>query len=216
MKQILWNSELDRYSTTIGIHDHPCLKELRKQNETMPEGHMQISALQGQYLRFLVQCLKPKRILEIGTYTGYSALCMALVLPKDGHIVACDSNTEWTKIAQSFWKKAGVDSKITLHVGDALKTLLRYESHSFDMIFIDADKRNYDNYYERSLELLKEDGVILIDNVLWSGRVANKEASDELTHILQKFNKKIHKDERIDFCLLPLGDGMTMVRKRAA
>ena len=216
MKQILWNLQLEQYVMGIGIKDHPVLKALRKQNETMPEGHMQIAPLQGQFLRFLVSYLKPKKILEIGTYTGYSTLCMALGLGEKGHIIACDSNKEWTKIAKKAWKDARVDSRITLHLDDALTFLSSYPLGAFDFIFIDADKRNYEKYYERALELLAPNGLLLLDNMLWSGRLANPQINDELTSILRSLNKKIHKDVRVDFSLLPIGDGMTMIKKNAA
>lgn len=216
MKQILWNEDLETYSLKVGIQDQPILKNLREQAKRMPEGHMQISPLQGQYLRFLVALLKPQKILEIGTYTGYSTLSMALALEKSAHIVTCDRNHEWTKMAKSYWKEAGVDGKITFHLGNALEVLQNYPPQSFDFIFIDADKRQYDAYYERGLVLLSNHGVMVIDNVLWSGRVASLHVHDELTEILRAFNKKIAEDPRIMFCVVPIGDGMTMVRKNVS
>lgn len=216
MKQILWNDDLETYSLKVGIQDQPILKKIREQAKRMPEGHMQISPLQGQYLRFLVALLKPQKILEIGTYTGYSTLSMALALEKNAQIVTCDRNHEWTKLAKGYWKEAGVDAQITFRLGDALEIMQSYSPQSFDFIFIDADKRRYDAYYEKGLSLLKNHGVMVIDNVLWSGRVASLHVHDELTEILRILNKKIATDERINFCVLPVGDGMTMVRKNAA
>jgi caffeoyl-CoA O-methyltransferase len=158
-----------------------------------------------------------KRCLEIGTFTGYSALAVALALPKDGSLVCCDVSEEWTNIGKPFWKKAGVDKKIDLRIGPALRTLdalLQTEKEKFDFVFIDADKDNYLRYFERCLELLRAGGLIAVDNVLWSGEVANPKAKDAMTVALRKFNDAVHKDERVDLALLSVGDGITLALKR--
>ena len=153
-----------------------------------------------------------KRCLEIGTYTGYSALAVALALPEDGHITCCDINKEWTAIAQKFWAKAGVERKIDLRIGPALETL-RTLKGPFDFVFIDADKPNYANYYDACLPMVRRGGIIAIDNTLWSGWVADPEQKDADT-ALRAFNDKLHRDERVALSLLPLGDGVTLALKK--
>jgi predicted O-methyltransferase YrrM len=158
-----------------------------------------------------------KRCLEIGTYTGYSALAVALALPQDGTIVCCDISEEFTAVGKPFWKKAKMDGKIDLRIGPALRTLdelLRKEEGKFDFVFIDADKGNYLNYYERCLKLVRSGGLIAVDNVLWSGEVANEKATDAQTLALRKFNDAVHRDERVDLAMLPVGDGVTLALKR--
>jgi len=154
-----------------------------------------------------------KRCIEIGTYTGYSALAVALALPKDGKVICCDVSEEFTNVGRPFWKKAKVENKIDLRIGPALETLKTLKG-PFDFVFIDADKGNYVNYYERCLKLLRRGGLMAIDNVLWSGEVANPAAKDDLTVALRKFNDFVHGDERVDLVMLSIGDGVTLARKR--
>jgi predicted O-methyltransferase YrrM len=160
-----------------------------------------------------VKLMGARRCLEIGTYTGYSALAVALALPKDGSIVCCDVSEEWTAVGKPFWKKAGVEKKIDLRIGPALETLKKLKG-PFDFVFIDADKPNYLNYYERCLELLRPGGLIAIDNVLWSGEVANARAKDKLTVALRELNERVHKDERVELAMLSIGDGVTLALKK--
>jgi predicted O-methyltransferase YrrM len=164
-------------------------------------------------MALLVKLAGAKRCLEIGTYTGYSALAVALALPKDGRIICCDISEEWTAIGKPFWKKAGVEKKIDLRIAPALETLKKLKG-PFDFVFIDADKENYLNYYERCLKLVRRGGLIAIDNVLWSGEVANEKAQDATTVALRKFNDKLHKDKRVDLVMLSIGDGVTLALKR--
>ena len=178
---------------------------------------MQISPDQGQFMAMLVRLIVPKKIVEVGTFTGYSSLVMALALPENGKIVACDISEKFTRKARRFWKEAGVADKIELRLGHARETLemMLNEglSETFDMAFIDADKENYKIYYEKCLELLRPGGLILIDNVLWYGRPADPDASDADTVAIREFNKFLYKDHRVDISLLSVGDGLTLARK---
>jgi predicted O-methyltransferase YrrM len=199
------------------IHEHSVreplvLRELREATKAVPMSGMQIGADQGQFLQLLVQAIGARRCLEIGTYTGYSALAVALALPKDGRIVCCDLSEEWTAVGKPFWKRAGVEKKIDLRIGPALDTLKTLKG-PFDFVFIDADKPNYANYYEACLPLVRRGGIIAIDNTLWSGWVAEEDRSDADTVALRAFNDKLHRDDRVALSMLPLGDGVTLALK---
>jgi predicted O-methyltransferase YrrM len=209
--------KISRYIEEHAVREAPVLRELRKATQSVSYSGMQIGADQGNLMALLVKLTGAKRCLEIGTYTGYSALAVALALPKDGSIVCCDISEEWTAIGKPFWKKAGVEKKIELRIAPALRTLdalLKTQKEKFDFAFIDADKENYLNYYERCLKLVRRGGLIAVDNVLWSGEVANDAAQDDLTVALRKFNDKLHKDERVDLAMLSIGDGVTLALKR--
>jgi caffeoyl-CoA O-methyltransferase len=177
---------------------------------------MQIGADQGQFMALLVQAMGARNCLEIGTFTGYSALAVALAMPENGRIVCCDIREEWTAIGRPFWEKAGMDRKIDLRIGPALRTLdeLKKETQSFDFVFIDADKTNYANYYEACLPMLRPGGILAVDNTLWSGWVADRGHHDDDTVALRKFNDKLHTDDRVEIALLPLGDGVTLALKK--
>jgi predicted O-methyltransferase YrrM len=202
-------------SRYIGEHvrEAPVLAELRKATQSVKWAGMQIGADQGNLLAMLVKLTGAKRCIEIGTYTGYSALAVALALPKDGKIVRCDVSEEFTSVGKPFWKKAGVEKKIDLRIGPALETLKTLKG-PIDFVFIDADRGNYLSYYERCLKLLRRGGLMAVDNVLWSGEVANAAAKDDLTVALRKFNDFVHQDERVDLVMLSVGDGVTLARKR--
>ena len=208
---------LYQYLIDVSLRDHPVLAELRDANRSHPRASMQISPEQGQFMQLLARITGARRTLEIGTFTGYSALAVALALPEDGRVVTCDISQEYTGVARSYWEKAGVAHKIDLRIAPAQDTLdalfAAGGADSFDLAFIDADKTGYDAYYERCLQLLRPGGVIAVDNVLWSGRVA-RPAEDADTAALQAFNLKLRDDSRIDLSLLPLGDGLTLARKR--
>jgi predicted O-methyltransferase YrrM len=196
--------------------EHPLLAELREVTATMTRSRMQISPEQGHFLAFLVRLIGAHRVLEVGTYTGYSSLCMALAMPPDGRIVACDKSEEWTDVARQFWKKAGLDNRIELRLGRAVDTLegLIKERQQFDFVFIDANKEDYDAYYEASLRLVRPNGLIAIDNMLREGRVADPSATQLSISAVRDLNAKIAKDERGDRVLITVGDGMMMVRPR--
>jgi predicted O-methyltransferase YrrM len=204
---------ISRYIAEHAVREPQVLRELRKATAPVKWSGMQIGADQGHLMAMLVKLMGAKRCLEIGTYTGYSALAVALALPKDGKIICCDISEEFTRVGKPFWKKAGVEKKIDLRIGPALETLKKLTG-PFDFVFIDADKGNYLNYYERCLKLLRRGGLILVDNVLWSGEVANAAARDDLTVALRKFNDHVHRDERVDLVMLSIGDGVTLARKR--
>ena len=209
--------KIARYIVEHSVREAAVLRELREATASNPHAGMQIGADQGQFMALLVQAIGARRCLEIGTFTGYSALAVALALPEDGHIVCCDINEEWTAMARRFWKKAGVEHKISLKIAPALETLdeiLQTERDKFDFVFIDADKENYGGYYERSLALLRRGGLIAVDNTLWSGAVADAKARDATTRALRSFNDKLHQDSRIAVSLLPIGDGLTLALKR--
>ena len=179
---------------------------------------MQISPEQGQFMQLLIKVMNAKNTIEIGVFTGYSSLCVALALPVDGKIIACYISTKYTDIAEKYWEDAKVRNKIDLKIGpaiDSLKKLIdKGMSNTFDFSFIDADKINYDNYYELSLQLLRPGGLIAIDNVLWSGDVVNKRINDIDTESIRSLNKKLHMDSRVDISLIPIGDGLTLALKK--
>jgi caffeoyl-CoA O-methyltransferase len=192
--------------------------ELRAVTARMPHGGMQISPEQGQLMALLVQAIGARRAIEIGTFTGYSALWVAAALPADGRLVCCDVSAEWTAIGQPYWEKAGVAGKIDLRLGPAMATLDRLLADggagAYDFAFIDADKTGYDGYYERCLKLMRRGGLIAIDNVLWGGDVANPKNRTADTLALRALNKKLHGDERVSLSMLPVGDGLTLALKR--
>ena len=217
-RAITMTDELYRYLLEHSLRDHPVLRELREETSTLPMARMQVGPEQGQFLALLARLTGARRCLEIGVFTGYSSAAVAMALPDDGTILALDVNEEWTAIARRYWKKAGVDKKIDLRIGKAICTLdtlisLR-ESGRYDFAFIDADKASYLDYYERCLELVRRGGLIAVDNTLWSGRVADPGNDEADTVALRAFNEALHGDERIDLSLLPVGDGLTLARKR--
>ena len=215
-KNINFTSNLYSYCLENWSREHPILAELRLQTEKMPEAHMQILPLQGQFMAFLLKLINAHDVLEIGTYTGYSSLVMAQALPDSGTVIACDINPEWTKIAKKYWEKANSAHKIDLRLAPALETLkqLKDEKKLFDFIFIDADKLNYTTYYEDCLTLLKTNGIIAIDNVLWEGKVADQAHQDPATLEIRKLNQHLHQDTRVEISLVPIADGLTLVRKK--
>jgi caffeoyl-CoA O-methyltransferase len=200
---------LAAYMQSVSLREPDVLTRLRGETSRLPMSMMQIAPEQGQFMQLLVKALGIRRAIEVGVFTGYSTLCLALAMPDDGRIVACDVNKEWTDIAQRYWKEAGVDDKIELRLAPALETLdtLIDEQlqNKFDFAFIDADKEGYKDYYERALALIRPGGLIAIDNTLWNGNVA-----DEIRDI----NRHLHSDERVDISLLPIGDGLTLALKR--
>jgi len=211
------DQNLRGYLLTYSLKEHKVLKDLRAYTLKLNEYEMQISPEQGSLLAFLVNIINAKRTLDIGVFTGYSSLVVALALPKDGLVTACDTNVEWTNIAQKYWKMASVDDKIKLHIEPAIKTLDDLIGKGFegayDFSFIDADKINYQQYFEKSLALVRKGGVIAIDNVLWGGRVLDRSDSEPATRAIQKFNKKLYKDHRVEITMIPIGDGLTLARK---
>lgn len=210
---------LYEYLLAVSLREDPVLARLREETAAMAQANMQISPEQGQFMALLVKMLDARRCIEIGTFTGYSALCVAAAMPGEGRLVACDVSVEWTDIAQRYWQEAGVAQKIDLRIGPAKQTLAKLadtETGQYDFAFIDADKGGYREYYECCLGLLRPGGVIAIDNVLWSGAVADPERNDEDTRSLRALNEFLHGDDRIDLSLVPIGDGLTLARKRAA
>jgi len=218
IKQTRLEQRLDDYILKYGLRDTPAQKSLRAATAKMPYGGMQIGAPQGALMALLVELLGAKKCIEIGTFTGYSALSVALALPPGGRLVACDVSTEYTDVGRKFWNRAGVADKIDLRIGPALDTIAALlaggEAGTFDFAFIDADKSNYDGYYEGCLKLLRPGGVIAVDNVLWGGSVADPAKKSPDTMAIKRLNAKIHKDERVSMCLLPISDGVTLALKR--
>lgn len=211
-------NELETYIRAVSLREPPILARLRQETQNQRGAGMQISATQGQLMALLVEAIGAKRCLEIGTYTGYSSTVVALALPADGKLIACDVSEEWTAIARRAWAEAGVAHKIELRLAPALDTLDRLladgQAGTFDFAFIDADKANYDGYYERALELLRPGGLVTIDNVLWGGDAADPKKHDRDTLAIKALNAKLHGDARISLSLLPIGDGFTIACKR--
>ncbi len=206
------------YIFNISVKENEVLSELRKLTAGHRQKKMQISPEQGNILAFLIKSINAVNALEIGVFTGYSSLLTALSLPADGRLTAIDRSEEFTDVARNFWEKAGVTEKIKLILGNAneiLDSLLETKTEFYDFIFIDADKKNYISYYEKSLQLLSPRGIIVIDNVLWRGLVAEESADDKVTLQVREFNEYVSKDERIDMCIIPVTDGMMLVRKKS-
>ena len=216
-KTICITEELYDYMLSVSLREPEILRDLREETAQYENANMQIAPEQGQFMAMLVKMLGARRTLDVGVYTGYSSLCIALALPEDGRVVGSDVSREWTEVARRYWRKAGVEDKIELHLGPAqetLENLLANETAAFDFAFIDADKASYDAYYEQCLQLLRPNGLIAIDNVLWGGAVADETQQDADTRALRSLNAKLHSDERVDISLLPIGDGLTLARKR--
>ena len=206
------------YLVTTSVRETEVAERLREETQKLPMAQMQISPDQGQFMQLLVQLINARRTLEVGVFTGYSSLWVALGLPEDGRIVACDVSVEYTAIARRYWQEAGVAQKIDLQLRPALATLddllAKREAGTFDFAFIDADKSNYDNYYERALRLVRDGGLIAIDNTIWSGRVADPNEKDDDTVAIRKLNEKLLDDKRIALSMLTVGDGLTLAMKR--
>ncbi len=206
------------YLLANSLREGPILERLREETNKMPQAMMQIAPDQGQFMALLAGLIGARRYLEVGTFTGYSALVLAMALPPDGQVVACDVSESFTAVARRYWAEAGVAEKIDLRLAPALETLDGLMSdgqgESFDLAFIDADKENYDGYYERALTLLRPGGLIMVDNVLWSGSVIDASKNDPDTLAIRALNKKIYKDNRVNISLLPVGDGLTLVQKK--
>jgi predicted O-methyltransferase YrrM len=205
------------YLRSVSLREPEILTKLRQETASQPMSQMQIAPEQGQFMALLVQLLGAKKTLEVGVFTGYSSLSVALALPPDGRIIACDVSEEYTTIARRYWQAAGVAEKIDLRIAPALDTLdhLLATGHAgtFDFAFIDADKGNYDGYYERSLQLIRPKGLIAIDNVLWSGKVADDEIQDNQTRKIRQINQKLHDDPRVQISMVPIADGLTLALK---
>lgn len=206
------------YLLSVSLREAEVLTKLREETNNHPASIMQISPDQGQFMALLVKLLGAKKTLDIGVFTGYSSLVVALALPENGKVIACDRDPNSTAIARRYWQEAKVDHKIDLHLAPALDTLDQLiangEKDSFDFAFIDADKRNYPNYYEKALTLLRSGGMIAIDNVLWSGSVADPEDTDKRTVTLREFNQKLHQDQRVEISMLSIADGLTLALKK--
>lgn len=217
-KTLALSDRLHDYVLDRSLREHPALRELRERTAELADADMQIAPEQGQFMAFLVELIDARRVLEIGCFTGYSALAMALALPPDGRLVTLDVNHDWTEIGRQAWRRAGVEAKIEIRLGLALESLdgLLEEGRagSFDLAFVDADKKSYNAYYERALALVRPGGLILLDNVLWGGAVAEPERNDRQVLALRALNDKLHQDERISLSLLPIADGLTLARKR--
>jgi predicted O-methyltransferase YrrM len=209
---------IDAYVRSMGARETDLQRRLREETLHLPQAGMQIGADEASLLALVVRMIGARRAIEVGTFTGYSALAVASALPTDGHLVCCDVNREWTDVGRRYWREAGVAGRIDLRIAPAAETLQALARDpgpgSFDFVFIDADKSGYDAYYEHALVLLRAGGVIAIDNTLWSGGVADASQTDDDTVALRALNQKIQRDERVDMCLLSVGDGVTLARKR--
>ena len=216
-RNVKLDDRLYAYLQEHSLREHPVLAELREATAGMKHAGMQIAPEQGQLMALLARAVNAKRAIEVGVFTGYSSLSVALALPHDGKLVACDVNEEWTAMARRYWEKAGVARKIELKLQPAQRTLDELiaagESGTYDFAFIDADKSRYMAYYERCLTLLRAGGMIVIDNTLWSGHVADPSVSDDDTNAIRKVNDAVHRDARVTASLLPIGDGVTLALK---
>lgn len=212
------SDQLYQYLQGVSLRDTEILQQLREETSRQPMSMMQIAPEQGQFMAFLVRLIGAKKALEVGVFTGYSSVVVALALPEDGKLIACDVSEEYTSIARRYWEKAGVAHKIELYIAPALETLenllAKGEADSFDFAFIDADKGNYENYYEQALKLVRPGGLIAVDNVLWGGKVGDPQVQDNQTKKIRAFNEKLYQDQRIHLSLVPIADGLTLALKR--
>ena len=212
-----YTSSLRQYVWQYGLREHPALKELRTETEKLPSSMMQICPEQGALMGNLIRLIAAKKTIEVGTYTGYSAMAVALALPDDGEVVACDVSEEWTSVAKKAWEKAGIANKIDLQLAPASNTLdallAEGKEGSFDFAFIDADKTNYQIYYEQCFKLIRQGGVIVIDNVLWGGAVTDSNRNDADTEAIRELNQFIATDKRVSISMIPVGDGLTVAVK---
>jgi predicted O-methyltransferase YrrM len=215
---IAMTEALHAYLLKETVREPALLARLRQETAQLPSGGMQISPEQGQLMGLLIELVGARRALEVGVFTGYSSTVVAMALPADGRLIACDVSEEWTNVARRYWREAGVEAKIDLQVGPALETLdallASGQAGSFDFAFIDADKTSYDGYYERCLSLLRSGGLLAVDNTLWSGAVADPTDQRESTRIIRALNEKIAADARVTASLIPIGDGLYLARKR--
>lgn len=216
MKHIQLTPELYEYMLDKSLREHPTLKGLREETSTMELANMQVAPEQAQFMQFLLRLIGAKHVLELGTFTGYSALAMSLVLPEDGQLITCDVSEEWTKRAHPFWHEAKQEHKIKLRLGPALDTLYALLNEGweqkFDFIFIDADKTNYLNYYELALKLIKPKGLIAVDNIFWDGKVIDPDDISGQTREIKKLNELIKNDQRVFVSLLPIADGLFLIQ----
>lgn len=210
--------DLYRYLLDVSLREPDVLRRLREETAALPDSNMQIGPEQGQFMGLLVELIGAKYTLEVGTFTGYSALAVSLALPCDGRVITCDLSEEWTAIGKRFWEEAAQAHKIELRLGPALDSLdgllAQGRAGDFDFAFIDADKEGYAAYFERCLQLVRDGGLIAIDNTLWEGKVADPEVTDGDTEAIRRFNAKLKDDERVSLSLVPIGDGLTLARKR--
>jgi predicted O-methyltransferase YrrM len=216
-KTLPLDDRLYDYLLTASLREPDILRRLRQETRELPRARMQIAPEQGQFMAFLLKTLGARRVIEVGTFTGYSALVCALALPPDGQLIAMDISVEWTNIARRYWEEAGVNDRIELRLGEAeegLRNLIDQGQHSsFDFMFIDADKPGYPVYYELGFQLIRPGGVIAFDNVLWGGRVADPDIDDDDTEALRAINRQLHADPRVEISMVPIGDGLTLARK---
>lgn len=218
MRSMLVSDAVRRYLLENGVREPAALVRLRSETATLPQADYQVAPEIGQLIAFLIETIGARLTLDIGTFTGYSALAAALALPGDGRVVTCDADEAWTDIARRHWREAGVAGRIDLRLGLALASLDALVAEGaagrFDFALIDADKKTYPDYYERTLMLLRPGGLMAIDNTLWRGSVADGQSDDAKARLFRAFNRRLHEDERITLTMLPLGDGVTLARKR--
>ncbi|MFT5173514.1 MAG: putative O-methyltransferase YrrM [Gammaproteobacteria bacterium] len=211
-------ADTDAYLRAVSVREHPVASALRAATSQLPYGEWSTNAEQGQLLAFVVEAFSTRRILELGTFTGYGTLMMALAMPADGKIVTCDLDTHYPDVGRPYWVQAGVAERIELRLGPATETVQQLidagQSGSFDAVFIDCNKKDYNAYYEAALQLLRVGGVIVVDNIFWNGAVLRADAQEKSTKAIRALAHKMHGDERINLAVLPLGDGMTLAVKR--
>ncbi len=211
------SEDLWRYLLDVTVREPPMFSRLREETAALPEGGMQISPEQGRFMAFLVELMGVRRYLEVGVFTGYSSLSVAMAMPADGRVVACDRSEQWTLIARRYWEEAGVLDKVSLRLGPGVATLdalLAAREPAFDLAFFDADKEAILEYYERGLALVRQGGVLAFDNTLWGGRVANPAETSPLTLAIRALNERVSTDPRVSATLVPIGDGLLLARKR--
>jgi predicted O-methyltransferase YrrM len=217
-KSIVLTDDLQQYMVDVGVREAPILARLREETSALPMHQMQIAPEQGAFMALLVELMGAKRCLELGTFTGYSSLAVAMALPPDGRLVCCDVSREWTDIARRYWREAGVEDRVDLRLGPALETLdamlAAGEGSSYDFAFIDARKEEYDDYYEQTLELLRPGGLMAIDNIFQGGDVVDASDSSTDTVAVRALNEKVRRDERVSISLVPIADGLMLARRR--